>query len=136
LNAITLEPDYNNVKLSEYYNSDERRLQFDHISKLKGYENFSDENEDLLIDLKDNVDQSISMHNNSRIVDETTNNNQLMNVMLKDDGFLPDGQSKTLPVSEKNKDPKLAEISTAIHGTDMMQKSQLCFKFTKTFLDQ
>jgi hypothetical protein len=91
-----------------------------------------------LIDFKDNVDQSISMHNNSRIVDETTNNNQLMNVMLKDDRFLPDGQSKTLPVSEKNKDPKLAEISTAIHGTDMMQKSlrELCFKFTKTFLDQ
>jgi hypothetical protein len=49
LNAITLEPDNNNVKLSEYYNSDERCLPFDHISNLLDYENDSDEIEDLLI---------------------------------------------------------------------------------------
>jgi hypothetical protein len=63
------------------------------------------------------------MHNDNGLVNKNTNHNPSSNLMIVDEGSLPDDHATSLLFDEKNKDPRLAEMQTAIHGSNEMQKA-------------
>ena len=107
-------------------------MPFIHISDILDDEKDDDEIEDLFLDFKNNLNLNIPTITDLKQIAETINQDLIIDGELGNDMSLEDSQSATLPL---NRDPRLDDIPTAIHGSKELQESlrKLCLEFSEIF---